>query len=58
MKVLDGLRVLDFTRVYSGPYATLLLSDMGAEVVKVEHPSGGDDRRWRATCCGTTACCA
>jgi CoA:oxalate CoA-transferase len=45
MKVLDGLRVLDFTRVYSGPYATLLLSDMGAEVVKVEHPSGGDDSR-------------
>lgn len=45
MKVLAGVRVLDFTRVYSGPYATLLLADMGAEVVKVEHPNGGDDAR-------------
>lgn len=42
---LTGLTVLDFTRVYSGPYATLLLSDLGAEVIKVEHPAGGDDSR-------------
>ncbi|GAB4514304.1 MAG: CaiB/BaiF CoA-transferase family protein [Anaerolineae bacterium] len=42
---LEGLRVLDFTRVYSGPYATLLLSDLGAEVIKVEHPEYGDDSR-------------
>ena len=42
---LDGIRVLDFTRVYSGPYATLLLADMGAEVIKVEHPQWGDDSR-------------
>ncbi len=42
---LTGLTVLDFTRVYSGPYATLLLSDMGATVIKVEHPNGGDDSR-------------
>lgn len=42
---LTGLKVLDFTRVYSGPYATLLLSDLGARVVKVEHPAGGDDSR-------------
>lgn len=42
---LEGLRILDFTRVYSGPYATLLLSDMGAEVIKVEHPRYGDDSR-------------
>lgn len=42
---LAGLTVLDFTRVYSGPYATLLLADMGAEVIKVEHPQYGDDSR-------------
>ncbi len=44
-RLLDGLTVLDFTRVYSGPYATLLLADLGARVIKVEHPDGGDDSR-------------
>jgi CoA:oxalate CoA-transferase len=42
---LEGLVVLDFTRVFSGPFATLMLSDMGARVLKVEHPDGGDDSR-------------
>ncbi|MDX2137796.1 MAG: CoA transferase [Chloroflexota bacterium] len=42
---LDGVIVLDFTRVYSGPYTTLLLADMGAQVIKVEHPAHGDDSR-------------
>jgi len=42
---LDGLIVLDFTRVFSGPFTTLMLSDMGARVLKVEHPDGGDDSR-------------
>ncbi|MBK8027310.1 MAG: CoA transferase [Chloroflexi bacterium] len=42
---LDGVTILDFTRVYSGPYATLLLADMGARVIKVEHPQHGDDSR-------------
>ena len=41
---LDGLRVLDFTRVLSGPLATALLADLGAEVIKVEPPQGDDYR--------------
>jgi crotonobetainyl-CoA:carnitine CoA-transferase CaiB-like acyl-CoA transferase len=42
---LDGLLVLDFTRVLSGPYCTMLLADMGARVIKVEQPGRGDDTR-------------
>jgi CoA:oxalate CoA-transferase len=42
---LDGVTILDFTRVFSGPFATLMLSDLGARVLKVEHPNGGDDSR-------------
>jgi crotonobetainyl-CoA:carnitine CoA-transferase CaiB-like acyl-CoA transferase len=42
---LDGLLVLDFTRVLSGPYCTMLLADMGARVIKIEHPDRGDDTR-------------
>ena len=46
---LDGIRVLDFTRYQQGPYATVMLGDMGAEVWKVEEPNGGDygRRLWR-----------
>ena len=43
-RVLDGIRVLDFSRYLAGPYASMLLADMGAEVIRIEKPGGAEDR--------------
>src|SRR5699024_8378144 len=45
--VLDGVVVADFSRVLAGPYATMLMADMGATDIKVESPGGDDTRAWQ-----------
>jgi CoA:oxalate CoA-transferase len=45
MKPLEKIKILDLTRVLAGPFCTMILSDLGAEVIKVEVPGTGDDAR-------------
>jgi crotonobetainyl-CoA:carnitine CoA-transferase CaiB-like acyl-CoA transferase len=52
---LSGLLVADFSRVLAGPYATMLLADMGADVVKVESPAGDETRTWMPPVRGETS---
>src|SRR6201997_2370693 len=47
MRPLTGVRVIEMCSVAAGPYCSMLLADMGADVIKVEHPKGGDSmRQW------------
>jgi crotonobetainyl-CoA:carnitine CoA-transferase CaiB-like acyl-CoA transferase len=52
---LSGLLVADFSRILAGPYASMLLADLGADVVKVESPAGDDTRTWRPPVRGDVA---
>jgi len=52
---LTGIRVLDLTRLLPGAFCTMLLADMGADVIKVEEPGAGDYMRWSPRWCRARA---
>ncbi|SPL87718.1 CAIB/BAIF family protein [[Actinomadura] parvosata subsp. kistnae] len=52
---LSGVLVADFSRILAGPYATMLLADLGADVIKVEGPQGDDTRTWTPPARGDTS---
>lgn len=57
VSALDGVKVLDLTRILAGPYCTMILGDLGADVLKVERPKVGDDTRvWGPPFVGKTSC--
>jgi crotonobetainyl-CoA:carnitine CoA-transferase CaiB-like acyl-CoA transferase len=56
---LQGIKVLDLSRILAGPWASQLLADYGAEVIKLEKPDEGDDtRRWCEASVSNAMCCS